>query len=185
MTDLDYIKVYDDVLDLGQCNHYINLIKLADKKAGNIFKNNGQIGTDRSIKYSEDVCFSQIYPEEIPNLLQLFSDYSNVYETDIKIKAPIKNADPIMGRVYKKNIGFYKPHIDSGSPGNSFRCMTLILYLNTVEVGGELVFPHQGKNIKALAGRLIIFPSSWMYLHGANTPLSSDRYIIRTFFNSN
>ena len=47
--------------------------------------------------------------------------------------------------------------------------------------GGELKFSNQDISIKAKEGRIIIFPSYWMYKHGAEIPLDTDRYMIRTF----
>ena len=31
--------------------------------------------------------------------------------------------------------------------------------------------------IKPKKGRLLIFHSTWTYIHGANTPISNDKYI--------
>lgn len=46
MTNLYYIKIYDDVISYGESNYYINLINNLDKKAGKIFD-----GETRTISY--------------------------------------------------------------------------------------------------------------------------------------
>lgn len=46
MTNLYYIKIYDDVISYGESNYYINLINNLDKKAGKIFD-----GKTKTISY--------------------------------------------------------------------------------------------------------------------------------------
>ena len=36
--------------------------------------------------------------------------------------------------------------------------------------------------IKPKKGRLLIFPSTWTYIHGGNTPISNDKYIVTGWF---
>jgi hypothetical protein len=81
---------------------------------------------------------------------------------------------------YKKNEGFYQWHTD-GIPGNcndniNQRMIAFIWYLNTVDVGGETMFSN-GK-IKAEKGKLLLFPTTWTYMHRGNMPISDNKYII-------
>ena len=81
---------------------------------------------------------------------------------------------------YKKNEGYYKWHLD-GAPGDDTgntnkRMIAFIWYLNTVDVGGETMFSN-GK-IKAERGKLLLFPTTWTYLHRGNMPISDNKYII-------
>jgi hypothetical protein len=81
---------------------------------------------------------------------------------------------------YKANTGHYDWHTDNITSDNQFwnqnRIVTFIWYLNNVEVGGETDFLN-GK-IKPTAGKLVIFPSTWTYLHRGKMPISNDKYII-------
>jgi len=83
---------------------------------------------------------------------------------------------------YKKNEGFYVPHVDSGK--NDSRIFSLILYLNNVKDGGETYFEHLGFSFKPEAGTIILFPANFAYLHGAKKPISEDKNIIVTWFHS-
>jgi len=81
---------------------------------------------------------------------------------------------------YKSNEGFYEWHTDNIKRDvlkiNQDRVLTFIWYLNDVEVGGETEFLN-GK-IKPTAGKLLLFPSTWTYIHKGNMPISNDKYIV-------
>ena len=84
---------------------------------------------------------------------------------------------------YDKNIGFYTSHID-GSPWTNvaaLRSLGAIIYLNTVDVGGETNFPLHNIKVGAVAGRVSLFPAYWTHPHGGLMPMSSDKWIISSF----
>jgi hypothetical protein len=88
---------------------------------------------------------------------------------------------------YFQNEGFYKPHMDSApwmhnTDGyDKTRILAVILYLNTVEDGGETFFEYQDVAIKPERGKIVIFPTDWTYLHGGKVPYSSDKWISTSF----
>lgn len=88
--------------------------------------------------------------------------------------------EPISMLEYLAGDGFYKPHFDFG-PGMP-RSISIILYLNDVEEGGETYFDQFDTSIKPMAGRLVIFPSTFPYSHEARTPKSGNKYILVTWF---
>ncbi len=61
------------------------------------------------------------------------------------------------------------------------RYASVILHLNTVHEGGELIFPEQNKSIKTEEGKLVIFPPYGMYGH-YTTPSNEPREVIVTWF---
>ena len=61
------------------------------------------------------------------------------------------------------------------------RYASIILHLNTVHEGGELIFPYQNKSIKTEEGKLVIFPPYGMYGH-YTTPSNEPREVIVTWF---
>lgn len=61
------------------------------------------------------------------------------------------------------------------------RYASVVLHLNTVHEGGELVFPGQNKSIKTEEGKLVIFPPYGMYGH-YTTPSNEPREVIVTWF---
>jgi hypothetical protein len=83
---------------------------------------------------------------------------------------------------YKKNVGQYKIHNDTNIKWDiQFeRVITFIIYLNTVDEGGETDFGYM--KIKPEAGKLVMFPATWTYPHSGLVPISSDKYIVTGWF---
>ena len=59
---------------------------------------------------------------------------------------------------------------------NGARVFTFMWYLNTVHEGGNTDFVD-GSSIKPEAGKLVIFPGTWTYLHRACPPIDQQKYI--------
>ena len=74
-------------------------------------------------------------------------------------------------------------HTDGEIVHNSslLRVASVVVHLNTVENGGELVFPSQNKSIKTKKGKVVIFPPYGMYQH-YTTPSDEKREVIVTWF---
>jgi hypothetical protein len=68
----------------------------------------------------------------------------------------------------------------NSSSTSLLRYATVILHLNTVKTGGELVFPHQNKTFPTIEGQVIIFPPHGGYQHYV-TPSSERRDILMTW----
>jgi hypothetical protein len=81
---------------------------------------------------------------------------------------------------YRDGEGYYKEHIDEG-PGLN-RAFSAVLYLNTVANGGETVFTGLDLAVKPVAGRLLMFPSNYLFIHEALTPVGSDKFAIVTWY---
>lgn len=81
---------------------------------------------------------------------------------------------------YLAGDGFYKPHLDFGPEHH--RAISAILYLNDVEEGGETYFDQFDLSIQPIAGRLVLFPSTFPYSHEARSPKSGNKYILVTWF---
>ena len=76
--------------------------------------------------------------------------------------------------------GYPAVHTESG-PEFINRFLAVILYLNTVEDGGETVFPLAGHAVAPEVGRLAIWPSSIPFYH-CGMKSHSDKYIVTTWF---
>ena len=61
------------------------------------------------------------------------------------------------------------------------RYASVILHLNTVHKGGELVFPEQNKSIRTEEGKLVLFPPYGMFGH-YTTPSNKAREVIVSWF---
>jgi hypothetical protein len=72
-------------------------------------------------------------------------------------------------------------HSDGEVSGNKLRYASVVLHLNTVEDGGELIFPNHNKKIKTEEGKVVIFPPSGPFLH-YTTPSNTPREVIVSWF---
>jgi hypothetical protein len=82
---------------------------------------------------------------------------------------------------YLKNEGQFKWHFDAFGPGGWDRQLAVIIYLNSVEDGGETCFHKQDLKIKPVAGDAVFFPPFWTHMHCGEIPRSGDKYIISSF----
>ena len=74
-------------------------------------------------------------------------------------------------------------HVDgqcSVPPQNQLRLATFLLYLNTIDRGGETEFPLQNLRVQPEAGKIVMFPPMHTHPHEV---LASDepRYILQTW----
>ena len=77
--------------------------------------------------------------------------------------------------------GYHMWHSDGASSEHSDRMLGIILYLNDVEEGGETEFLYQKMRIRPQQGTLVLFPTSFQYIHRGNPPLTNDKYILTTW----
>jgi len=82
---------------------------------------------------------------------------------------------------YKRDEGHFKWHCDSFGPGGWDRQLAILIYLNSVESGGETTFHRQNMKVKPVAGNALLFPPFWTHLHCGEIPRSGDKFIISTF----
>jgi len=83
---------------------------------------------------------------------------------------------------YERNAGWFKWHFDALGPGAWDRQLAMVLYLNTVALGGETCFHRQNLQFKPVAGDALFFPTFWTHMHAGEIPTSDDKYIISAFF---
>jgi 2OG-Fe(II) oxygenase superfamily len=84
---------------------------------------------------------------------------------------------------YKKNEGYFKWHFDALGPGAWDRQLAVIVYLNSIDVGGETCFHRQNLKVKPVAGDALFFPTFWTHLHCGEIAQSDDKYIVSSFVN--
>ena len=80
-------------------------------------------------------------------------------------------------RVYPQNEGRFAIHFDQYAGGCVTRLFAVIMYLNTVDEGGETEFPNYGIACKPEKGKVLIFPANYLFPHQGNIPISNPKYI--------
>ena len=79
---------------------------------------------------------------------------------------------------YEPSQGYHIWHCDLDRLESSRRLLVSLLYLNTVEDGGETEFLYQSERVTPEAGTLILFPAGWTHTHRGNPPLKGSKYVI-------
>lgn len=78
-------------------------------------------------------------------------------------------------------------HVDSSGrkePSGRYtrpRLLAAVVYLNTVDVGGETEFSVQQLKVKPEEGAVLWFPPTFEYPHRGCTPVSGTKHVISTF----
>lgn len=188
-----HIMVIDGLLEPSTCHEFVTKCESV-WTASHPGKTIG--GVDFRTKTTEDLHVSQMAFLEpgIPwddNWGRLEKTISDALGTSIAIyKQEYRHLDNWIDVVdsgfqvqkYYKNFGYYRPHVDSfpgGSVGN--RVLACVIYLNTVDYGGETNFPLHEVKVAPKAGRIALFPATWTHLHESCSAITGDKWIISTF----
>lgn len=112
--------------------------------------------------------------------------YTNNYGVKFCLFENELSIDSFIMKKYDRQQGKYVYHndFDIKTNTNSYRLLTFLWYINTVEEGGETVFLDDFE-IKPEKGKLVLFPSFWCFPHTGKMPISSNKYIITGWIYSN
>lgn len=165
------IEVYD-----GAIHNSAEIVRYLERNAvwreARIGQNEGIADSSRR---SNSVTSIDPFDFRCPDLLRQFTkviwhyldDYAQRYGTGFSGVEPVN--------VNRYGPGeFYGPHSDDG-PGHN-RIISALVYLNTIEFGGETEFIYQDVSVSPREGRLVIFPSNYAYTHAAHPPTSGIKY---------
>lgn len=119
-------------------------------------------------------------PKEWFELAQIMWTYGNDYSHEFFV--PFAGMEILQMIKYSPNTDFYKPHADDGP--DFPRCISSILYLNDIEKGGDTYFDKFNVSVSPKAGRLLMFPSNFIYTHEGRPPINDTKYVAVTWFNT-
>jgi len=169
-------KTCNDIIDVFEslkCHHQLGFVGPNNKTDINL-KN--CIYFDLFNLLSED--FNNTLINEIKNNLKV---YVNKCSTNTLINEWYNQIsfDTFLIHKYIKNNGKFRYHHDFfiESKIKKYRILNYMWYLNDVHEGGETEF-FGSYLIKAEIGKMIIFPSDWMFPHCGKTPISNDKYVL-------
>jgi prolyl 4-hydroxylase len=178
-----FIHVYENVLDLDDCNFLISLFEksidfhetIENESKPNFTQYNF---TKNLVKFTEDKKV-----EDIHNLLikKTFEYRDKYYDfTDSRV-FPTEHALEQF-RIKRYNTGghdMFDTHVDVMNYDSARRFLSFFWYLNNVEKGGETEFTSF--KIKPKQGTLVVFPPLWMFPHRGNSPISESKYLLSTY----
>ena len=121
--------------------------------------------------------FEQQLAVTLQKYLNLYQDSNIVFATQ---QNPLYHEGFRMKRYMNDGTEHHGYHADS-CQGNNKRILAVLFYLNSVDVGGETSFLNQGVVVAPVAGRLVMFPTSFSFVHAGRRPLSNAKYVVIDF----
>lgn len=174
--DLIYIK--HNELSKDFCNHCIEKFLIDD----NIIE--GQVSRgriDKTVKTSHDLRISEFehWKEEDnifkENLSKNIQEYVNTKNEVYKLYWYLEDSHDTGYQIQQTMPGgFYIWHNDSIYGTKRF--LTFIWYLNDIKIDGYTEF-IDGTKIQPEAGKIVLFPSTWNYVHRGYPPKEETKYI--------
>ena len=172
----DFIYIERDALPRSFCNNVIEKFEQDDRKR------QGQVGSgvhleikrssDLSITELEDwKSYDQAFFRCLNNGLKKYVRFLPEEYTIHKALSEIKNDTGY--QIQRTQPGdYYIWHHDQSAT----RMVTFIWYLNDIKDGGYTEF-IDGTRIQPEAGKLIIFPATWDFLHRGVSPKTETKYL--------
>ena len=184
MSNLEeFVRVYDDFIPKELCDSLVS--RFEQQKQKQILNGKTVRNHLPNSQWHELDIGKLLTKEESDYLINRMFAYKKKYDQDCKLEPEL----PMPGQIDQLIMKRYDPngednfelHFDSLGPVST-RYLVILWYLNDVEEGGETCFPRLDIAIKPKAGRLLIFPPYWLFMHEAKPPISDAKYIASTYF---
>lgn len=177
----DFVGVYDNFFTKKECKNAIDLFEKYHKKNftyqrifnEGLSKNDTSLGLNNLIELDCDVDFIDSFQEKFYS--KIYPLYNLKYPTlQILTKHKIKYI-----KIQKTNPqeGYHVWHCEHDGESSRDRVLSWILYLNTIDDGGETEFLYQSLRVKPKQGTFILFPASFTHTHRGNPPLKESKYV--------
>jgi hypothetical protein len=186
----NFIGVYDNYITKEECNNAIKLFETENKFLNTV----NRIGSEKGmsiLKKQDQQYFAagnniDVWWQDLKPLIFNYDIAWNHYAKNVGAKEAYGNIGfKLTGLKIQKTLpteGYHVWHIEHSSfRFDSKRAFVYSVYLNDVEEGGETEFLHFSKRVKPKAGRIVIWPAAFPYLHRGNPPLSGEKYILTSW----
>jgi hypothetical protein len=182
----DFVGIWDNVLTPKECQTFIDYFD--SLKSMDLVFNRQEMKDSPAHKKQDETGFI-LEHDTLPLLKQnpimevllkkFWPCYIN-YVSEFSILEDVEPHGIISARLQKTPIGggYHQWHFESSDTHTSTRLIAWMVYLNTVEQGGETEFLYQHSRIKAEQGRVVIWPAGFTHTHRGNPPLSNEKYIL-------
>jgi|TARA_B100001996_G_scaffold22928_1_gene18087 Rps23 Pro-64 3,4-dihydroxylase Tpa1-like proline 4-hydroxylase len=178
----DFIKVYDDVLDLNLCRNAIDLFEhdteVVTRQEVQDFCKFDMLNMTEETETNNKKDWTVVHTQAIYAVKQYGEQYMK--ELDCESFWPKANSLEQIKMIKYGRQDYFKRHIDVGDYQSARRFLSYFIFLNDVVEGGELKFPLLDLSIQPKRGRVVLCPSSWQYPHEFGVP-SNDSYMITTY----
>jgi len=186
----NFIGVYDNYITKEECNNAIKLYETENKFLNTV----NRIGSEKGmsiLKKQDQQYFAignniDVWWEDLKSIIFNYDIAWNHYAKNVGAQEAYGSTGfKLTGMKIQKTLpteGYHIWHLEHSSHKfDSKRAFVYSVYLNDVEEGGETEFLHFSKRVKPKAGRIVIWPAAFPYLHRGNPPLSGEKYILTSW----
>ena len=186
----DFVGIFPNAFSKQYCEKLISRFDSIQSTRGEVV---GGVVSIRALHHNSDMYYFE--SEEDPTVLQsnsgILSEFTvkmqecyNVYKQKYDIIDGLGQhqiSPSVKLQRYRPSQGYHAWHCDNGNSEASRRMMVVMLYLNTVDSGGETELLYQSQRIAPKEGTLVFFPAGWTHTHRGNPPLNGNKYILNTW----
>ena len=177
-----WIKTYPKIFSKEECTGLIESFEILDESKQLVHT---KLEGHREF---DEVNLNDFREQSLKMQLDVYKRFDDIlerYKQDVKIheKAlPEKSAwEEIRIKRYRAGRGNFLDHVDGGDYISARRFLVFFVYLNNVIEGGETEFPTFDLQVSPVCGTILIFPSTWTFLHRGNVPITNDKYILGSY----
>jgi len=127
-------------------------------------------------------CQARFLTELRAGLIDVWNDYRSTADPLGVVGSNPQLEIPQVIRYLPAGAGYFHDHADAWNTESTTRQVSTVAYLNDVVEGGETVFPQHGVRLQPRKGTVAIFPSSFLFTHRAEAPISGVKYAILSWF---
>lgn len=171
----DWIRVYEDALDESFCAGVIGLFDRMPAK--------GAFDADwrRCVEYPafDQTIYWQPFRDRIAGLLNRYRQESK--SDGMNAVTQIESPNVFRYDAAPDKPNHFSRHADGWSADSATRQVSVIAYLNDVDEGGETEFSDQDLRVAPRRGSVLMFPSSFLFMHAGLPPISGPKYVIVTW----
>lgn len=180
----ELIRIYDGALDPGDCQRMIDVF---ESDSDSQFRRSRQTSwVEYIVTWSKMEAWRELEKLLLDNMTHYLHDYATATQSKLFGRKGERAFEHLKVKRYRAGLqepDHFPEHCDAFDHKTCVRLLGFLWYLNTVEEGGETVFPALEKTVSPVAGRLAIFPPMWMYEHRGEPPVSNDKYIVTSYLN--
>ena len=186
----DFVGIFPNAFSKQYCEKLISRFDSIQSTRGEVV---GGVVSIRALHHNSDMYYFE--SEEDPTILQsnsgilseftvkmqeCYNEYKQKYDI-IDGLGQHQISPSVKLQRYRPSQGYHAWHCDNGNSEASRRMMVVMLYLNTVDSGGETELLYQSQRIVPKEGTLVFFPAGWTHTHRGNPPLNGNKYILNTW----
>jgi len=188
-----YIRTYKNVIDPRVCEELIHTYeKIWGDNQEEIMKTSLCYNPDGT-KFCAacncdrlDLTKHKDFKELMSHAMSGINKSIQMYKEDCSITTgwpkQIGYESPRIKRYLPDNNQQHDLHSDVTNKDNAKRFVSMVAYLNDDFEGGETTVPNFGYKSKVSTGAVMMFPTTWCYLHKGNPVRSgSPKYVLATF----